>query len=81
MVCGYIFLTADLGQSLRVASEVSEIENVTSSCAVTGLFDVVVHFEVDEVGDIGPLVAERIHEISGVMETQTAICVGCHGEC
>jgi DNA-binding Lrp family transcriptional regulator len=80
MVCGHILISTELGEALNVAKKVAKIDGITSSCAVTGGVDVIAHFEVENLEAIGPLVAEKVHEIEGVSDTQTAICVTCHGE-
>jgi len=80
LVSGYIFISTDLEAALEVAEEVSKIDGVGNACAVTGVFDVVASFSVADISDIGPLVVDKIHSVEGVVETQTAICVACHGE-
>lgn len=80
MVCGYVFISTDLGEALRVMEEVSKIENIKSACAVTGVFDIIAHFNVEKVSDIGTVVVDKVHSIQGVVETQTAISVKCFGE-
>jgi DNA-binding Lrp family transcriptional regulator len=80
MVCGHILISTELGEALNVAKKVAKVDGIESACAVTGGVDVIAHFEVESLADIGTLVAEKVHEIEGVTDTQTAICVTCHGE-
>ena len=80
MVCGYVFISTDLGTAASVADKVGKIKGIESACAVTGDVDVIAHFSVKEVSDIATVVADKIHAIEGVCATQTLICVSCHGE-
>ena len=77
MITGYIFIDAEKGRTLEVASEVVKIKGVKTACAVTGTFDVIATFEVKDTNDLGEMVARGIHSVDGVYLTQTAICVKC----
>jgi len=81
VICGYVFVTTDLGRAIEVAEGISKMESVKSACAITGVFDVIAHFEVEDIKEVGSMVVDEIHSMDGVIETQTAICVGCHGIC
>jgi DNA-binding Lrp family transcriptional regulator len=80
MVCGYVIISTELAEAMNVAEKVAKIDGVESACAVTGGVDVIAHFAVEKVEDLGPLVADKIHSVEGVSDTQTGICVTCHGE-
>ena len=77
LITGYVFIDAEKGRALEVASEVLKIKGVKTACVVTGTFDVVATFEVKDINDIGEMVARGIHGVDGVSLTQTAICVKC----
>ena len=77
LVTGYVFVDAEKGRALEVASELLKIKGIKTACDVTGTFDVVATFEVEDVNDIGEMVARGIHSVDGVYLTQTAICVKC----
>ncbi len=77
MITGYVFIDAEKGRALEVASEVVKVKGVKTACAVTGTFDVVATFEVKDINVIGEMVARGIHGVDGVSLTQTAICVKC----
>jgi len=80
LISGYIFIDAEKGRALEVASEVVKVKGIKTACVVTGTFDVVAIFEVKAVDDIGKMVARGIHGVDGVYLTQTAICVKCCSE-
>jgi len=73
LVTGYIFIDAEKGRALEVASEIAKIKGVKTACTATGTFDVIATFEVKKIEDIGEMVAKDIHGVDGVYLTQTAI--------
>ena len=75
MVHAYVLIQTTLGKALKVVEETSKIEEVKSTCAVTGAYDVVAVIEVEKISDIAGLVVNKIHRIEGVCSTQTLICV------
>jgi len=77
LVHGYILIKAALGKALDVAAEVAKVEGVKGACAVTGAYDIVATFEVEDLTDVADVVVKGIHSIEGVCSTQTAICVSC----
>ena len=77
MVTGYVFIDAEKGRALDVASEVVKIKGIKMACVVTGTFDIVATFDVKNVNEIGEMVARGVQGIDGVSLTQTALCVEC----
>lgn len=77
MAHGCVLIKTSLGKALDVAAEVAKIEGVKSACAVTGEFDIIAMFDVEDLADIADVVVKGIHRVEGVCETQTAICVSC----
>ena len=75
MVCAYVLIQTALGKALKVVEDLSKIEGVKTSSAVTGAYDVVAVIEVEKVSDVADLVVNKIHCIEGVCKTQTLICV------
>ena len=80
MITGYVFIDAEKGRALEVASELVKVKGVKTACAVTGTFDVIATFEVKDIKDIGETVARGIHGVDGVYLTQTAISIKCCSE-
>ena len=77
MVIGYVFIDAEKGRALEVASEVVKIKGIQMACVVTGTFDIVATFDIKTVNEIGEMVARGVQGIDGVSLTQTALCVEC----
>lgn len=62
MVSGYVLINVERSKALEAASEVVKVDGVKTACAVTGAFDVIATFEVENVIDIGPMVVEGIQQ-------------------
>lgn len=77
MVHGCVLITVALGKVLDVVAEVAKIKGVKSACAVTGPYDIIAMFEVENLTDVADVVVKGIHRVEGVCSTQTAICVSC----
>ncbi len=75
MVHGYVLISTALGKALEVADKVSKVKGIKRVCAVTGTYDVIVAFEVNDVSEIADVIVKEIHAIDGVCGTQTSICV------
>jgi DNA-binding Lrp family transcriptional regulator len=68
----YILISTDPGKPWEVADSLTQLEGVKTAHAVTGSFDVVAFVEFTNIDELGRLL-EKIHSISGVLKTQTAI--------
>ena len=77
MITGFVFINTEKGRTLDVVSNVANVKGVKTACVITGPFDIVVTFEVEDVKDIGDMVARGIDCVDGVSLAQTAICVKC----
>ena len=77
LITGYVFINTEKGRTLDVVAKVSKIKGVKTACVITGTFDIVATFEVEDVNDVGEMVARGIDSVDGVSLTQTAICVKC----
>ena len=77
MITGYVFINTEKGRTLDVVTKVGNIKGVKTACVITGTFDIVATFEVEDIKDVGEMVARGIDGIDGVSLTQTAICVNC----
>jgi DNA-binding Lrp family transcriptional regulator len=77
LITGYVFINAEKGRTLDIVTKVGNIKGVKTACVITGAFDLVATFEVQDIKDVGEMVARGIDSIDGVSLTQTAICVKC----
>ena len=77
MITGYVFINTEKGRTLDVVTKVGGIKGVKTACVITGTFDIVATFEMENIKDVGEMVARGIDGVDGVALTQTAICVKC----
>jgi DNA-binding Lrp family transcriptional regulator len=73
-VQAYILISTDPGKPWEVADSLAQLEGVKTAHAVTGSYDVVAFVEFTNIDELGRLL-EKIHSISGVLKTQTAIAM------
>ncbi len=71
MVEAYVLIQTEVGKAADVASAIAEIPGVTSSEAVTGPYDAVVHAQAEDVDSLGKLVVARIQAVDGITRTLT----------
>jgi DNA-binding Lrp family transcriptional regulator len=71
MVEAYVLIQTEVGKAAVVAREIAQIPGVTSSEAVTGPYDAVVHAQADDVDSLGKLVVARIQAVDGITRTLT----------
>ncbi len=71
MVEAYVLIQTEVGKAASVATAIADIEGVTSSEAVTGPYDAVVHAQADDVDSLGKLVVARIQALEGITRTLT----------
>jgi DNA-binding Lrp family transcriptional regulator len=71
----YIFIKCELGRTYDVASAIVDTVSETRQVhSVSGEFDLLAQFAVEDGVDIGRFVNKSIQTISGVKDTQTLIC-------
>ena len=71
----YIFIKCELGRTYDVASAIVDTVSETRQVhSVSGEFDLLAQFAVDDGADIGRFVNKSVQTIDGVKDTQTLIC-------
>jgi DNA-binding Lrp family transcriptional regulator len=70
-VHAYVLIQTDIGRAAYVAEQVSGIDGVLSSEAVTGPYDVIVQTEAPSMNDLGRMVVRDIQQIEGITRTIT----------
>lgn len=71
MVEAYVLIQTEVGKAAEVAQRIADIVGVTSSEAVTGPYDAVVHAQAEDVDSLGKLVVARIQAVEGITRTLT----------
>ena len=71
MVEAYVLIQTEVGKAAEVAQRIADIGGVTSSEAVTGPYDAVVHTQAEDVDSLGKLVVAKIQAVDGITRTLT----------
>lgn len=71
----FVLVEAAVGKSRDVVAAIRQLKGVTSVDAVTGPYDVIVVVQGETLGEIGELVAGKIHPISGIARTVTCLAI------
>lgn len=71
MVEAYVLIQTEVGKAAEVAHRIADIGGVTSSEAVTGPYDAVVHAQAEDVDSLGKLVVAKIQAVDGITRTLT----------
>lgn len=71
MVEAYVLIQTEVGKAAEVAQRIADIDGVTSSEAVTGPYDAVVHAQAEDVDSLGKLVVAKIQAVDGITRTLT----------
>jgi DNA-binding Lrp family transcriptional regulator len=70
----YILMESAAGKTRDVVAALKALEGLKAADAVTGLYDVIVVLEAEDISAIGHLVDANIRGIPGV--TRTVTCLG-----
>jgi anthranilate phosphoribosyltransferase len=73
MTDAYVNVLVDPGAVRRAAADVADLDEVSTVHVVTGDYDIVAQLELDDPDDLPMVVAEEIHDVSGVIETTTHV--------
>lgn len=71
MVEAYILIQTEVGKAAVVAHDIGAIDGVTTSEAVTGPYDAIVHTRAADVDSLGKLVVAKIQAVDGITRTLT----------
>ena len=70
----FVMVKCDLGKAYEVAAAaVDTIEEVSEVYSTSGNYDLLVKCYLEETGDIGRFVTERLQTLAGVRDTFTLI--------
>ena len=71
----YVLIEAEAGQVSSVITTLRAIPGVTAADPVTGPYDIIVVLETDEQREIGRIVMNALHGISGIKRTITCLAI------
>jgi DNA-binding Lrp family transcriptional regulator len=71
----YVLIEAEAGQVGPVIATLRSMPGVTAADAVTGPYDIIVTIETLDPRDIGRLVMNEVHGVSGIKRTVTCLAI------
>ncbi|MFC2023058.1 Lrp/AsnC ligand binding domain-containing protein [Chloroflexota bacterium] len=71
----FVLIETSVGRTKEVAGILKQLKGVKSVDAVTGPYDVIVVIEADSLTEIGDVVTNKIHPISGISRTVTCLAI------
>ena len=74
-VTAYVLIQTEVAKAASVAAVVRKIPGIVSAEAVTGVYDVIVQAEADDLDELGKTVASKIGLIEGITRTLTCTVV------
>ena len=71
----YVLIESEAGQVGSVISALRALPGVSAADPVTGPYDIIVTIETPDPRDIGRLVMNEIHGVSGIKRTVTCLAI------
>jgi DNA-binding Lrp family transcriptional regulator len=75
MVRAFIMVKTAAGESATLQNRIREMDAVPEAHVVAGKYDVIAEAEAEEVYTVINTVATDLHELDGVVDTRTYICL------
>ena len=69
----FVLIKCHLGKAYQVATALADAEIASEIYSTAGDYDLLVKFYVEEGGDIGHFVNEKVHHVPGIQDTKTII--------
>ena len=79
VVKAYVLIVTDPAQTKNVLARIRQIDAVKGAHEVMGPYDIVVEIEVEDLGDIPPILGEGIRRIDGIESTTSLVTFPEHG--
>lgn len=73
MTDAYVHILADAGAVSPAAQEIAAIDAVDTVHVITGDYDIIAQVELDNPDELPAVVADEIHDVSGVVDTVTNV--------
>jgi DNA-binding Lrp family transcriptional regulator len=75
MVRAFIMVKTAAGKSAELQDRIREMDAVLDAHVVAGQHDVIVEAEAEEVYNIINAVATDLHDLDGIIDTRTYVCL------
>jgi DNA-binding Lrp family transcriptional regulator len=73
MAKAFILIETEVGRNKEIVRSIRQLKKVTSVDYVTGPYDIIALVEAENLNDIGDLVTQNIHPITGITRTTTCL--------
>ena len=71
----YVLIETQPGKTNKIVNEIRELAGVLSADTVTGPYDAIAILEGETLTEIGHILTDKIHLISGVTRSVTCVAV------
>jgi len=71
----FVLIETAVGKTKDVVTALSKVNGLASVNTVTGPYDVIAVIEGETLHDIGDIVTDKIHPISGISRTVTCLVI------
>ncbi len=71
----FVLMETVVGRNKEVATAIKQIEGVKSVDVVTGPYDIIAILEGATLNDIGDIVTNKLHPITGISRTMTCLAI------
>ena len=71
----FVLIETAVGKNKDVAATLGQIKGVQSVDIVTGPYDIIAITEGETLNDIGDIVTNKIHPLSGISRTVTCLAI------
>jgi DNA-binding Lrp family transcriptional regulator len=73
MAKAFILIETEVGRNKEIVRSIRQLKGVASVDYVTGPYDIIALVEAENLNDIGDLVTQSIHPITGITRTTTCL--------
>jgi len=75
MVRAFVMVKTAAGKSAELRKRIHERDAVLDAHVVAGQYDIIAEAEGDEVYTVMDTVATEIHDLTGIVDTRTYVCL------
>jgi DNA-binding Lrp family transcriptional regulator len=69
----FVQIKSQLGKAYEVATALADAEIASEIYSTAGDYDLLVKFYIEDGGDIGHFINEKVHAVPGIQDTRTII--------
>ena len=71
----FILIETTVGRIKEVASTLQQLKGIKSADCVTGPYDIIAVVEGENLNEIGVLITDKVHPVSGISRTVTCLAI------